>query len=112
MISTTRVSEYILSFAIEETDSGVQRRVVDSNQYGKIYLHPEDPRFGCDNNHTLYSFRRAMGHSKWGDRCAGVDYSRPRILKGHSGYNGEFWISIEPYKKVKKDVFINRILKG
>ena len=110
MISAAKVSDYILSFAIEATESGAQRRVVETPEYGKVYLHPEDPRFGCDNQSTLYSFRRPMGHTKSGDRSAGVDYDRPKILNGHSGYKGEIWITIDSYTKVKKKAFVERIL--
>lgn len=110
MIAASQVTDYIKSFKEEVVSTGVKRKVVRTLNYGKIYLHPSDPRFGCDEERVLYSFRRPMGYNSKGNRTAGVDYGKPKELKGHSDKKGVYWISIETYKKVKKESFINEIL--
>ena len=110
MIAASKVNEYIKSFKEETLGNGVKRKVVMTLNCGKIYLHPTDPRFGCDEERVLYSFRRPMGYNSMGTRTAGVDYGKPKELKGHSDKKGIYWISIETYKKVKKESFINEIL--
>lgn len=110
MIAASKVNEYIKSFSEEVVGDGLTRKVVKTLNLGKIYLHPTDPRFGCDEERVLYSFRRPMGYDGTGTRAAGVDYGKPKKLNGHIGKKGVLWISIETYKKVKKETFINEIL--
>ena len=110
MIAASKVNEHIKSFDEEVVANGKPRKVVRTLNYGKIYLHPTDPRFGCDEDRILYSFRRPMGYNSTGTRAAGVDYGKPKELKGHTDRKGVYWISIETYKKVKKESFINEIL--
>lgn len=110
MIAASKVNEHIKSFDEEIIANGKTRKIIKSLNYGKIYLHPTDPRFGCDEDRILYSFRRPMGYNSKGNRTAGVDYGKPKELKGHTDKKGTYWISIETYKKVKKDLFIDEIL--
>ncbi len=110
MIAASKVNDHIKSFNDEDIGNGTKRKVVKTLNHGKIYLHPTDPRFGCDEDRILYSFRRPMGYNSTGTRTAGVDYGKPKELKGHTDKKGVYWISIETYKKVRKESFIDEIL--
>ena len=83
MIDASLVYEYVLDFPEEILAEGVTRKYVNTLLYGRIFLHPSDPRFGCDSKRNLYSFRCPRGYSKSGTRVAAVHYGKPRPLNGH-----------------------------
>lgn len=108
MISLKELQQYVDTFSEELISDGVKRKYVTC--FGdKIYLHPDDPRFGARLDGTLFSFRRPMGARGTEARASGVDYARPRILKGHKEYRGRLMITITPTDKRQKANFVCEI---
>lgn len=110
MIDATNVHEYIADFPVVEVKPGVFRKVVKTLMYGVIYLHPDDPRFGCDEDRNFYSFRCPRGHTTKGNRVAAVNYGKPKLIKGTKDKKDVYWITIETHKKVRKEKFISEII--
>lgn len=110
MITLEEINDYISYFPEERICEGTIRKYV-SNGNTKIYLHPTEPRFGASLDGTLYSFRRPRGARGTPNRSAGVDYGRPRVLKGYSDKRGNTIVTITPYLKRKKCEFVNEIFR-
>ena len=108
MISLKELKECVEGLSEEVLSNNAKRKFVTC--FGdKIYLHPEDPRFGAKLDGTLYSFRRPMGARGTSLRASGVDYVRPRVLKGHKEYRGRLMITITPTDKRQKSYFVCEI---
>lgn len=110
MIPVSELAGYVKELPSEEVNDGVFRKYVDHNDL-RIYLHPDDPRFGATRNGVFYSFRRPMG-ARGSQRMAGVHFGKPRELKGHTNRHGTIVITITPYQKRKKSDIISEIFQG
>lgn len=108
MISLNELERYVEECSDELISEGVKRKYVTC-MGEKIYLHPGDPRFGAKLNGTLYSFRRPMGARGTKSRASGVDYARPRVLKGHTDARDLLMITITPTDKRQKAYFVCEI---
>lgn len=114
MIAAELIEEYVSDFPMENVPcegGGIRKYVLYFSE--KIYLYPSDPRFGAKIDGTLYTFRRAGGPSRGlhVKRKAFVDYSRPRMMKGHSDKKGNVRISITTHDKRNKAIFVAEIFR-
>ncbi len=105
MISAQEIDKYVDTLNEEVIPGGASRKFV-VHLDKKIYLHPEDPRFGASVDGVLYSFRRPKGARGTASRKSGVDYGRPRELKGHEDFKGRLMITITPQDKRFKTNFV------
>ena len=110
MISLSEIEHHISFFPEAVICEGASRKYVE-HEGVIIYLHPVDPRFGATLEGTLYSFRRPKGPRGTEAREAGVNYRKPRVLKGHRNYRGDVMITITPYDKRRKDNLVNEIFR-
>lgn len=110
MLSITELSSHVETLPEEAICDGAIRKYVVFNG-DKVYLHPQDPRFGATLAGELYSFRRPMGARGNLTRKPGVNFAKPRILNGHVDSRGVVMITIETHKKTSKGNFINEIYR-
>ena len=108
MIPAEALQEHIISLPSESICDGAIRKYVDTDAFGRIYLHPKDPRFGADLNGNLYSFKRPMGARGTLDRKAGVNYEKPKLTTGHR-VKGLWYVSTDARIKRNKMNFMNEI---
>ena len=108
MIPAEALQQHIIGLPSEPICDGAIRKYVDTDTFGRIYLHPKDPRFGADLNGNLYSFKRPMGARGTSDRKAGVNYEKPKLTRGHKVK--DLWkISTDARVKRNKMNFMNEI---
>ena len=105
MISAQEIDKFVETLDEEVISSGATRKFV-VHLDKKIYLHPQDPRFGASLDGVLYSFRRPKGARGTASRKSGVDYGRPRVLNGHEDFKGRLMITITTKDKRFKTHFV------
>ena len=110
MISVGELKSYVEDLPSEEVNEGVFRKFIE-HKNNRIYLHPNDPRFGSSKDGCFYSFRRPMG-PRGSQRQPGVDFGKPRELKGHINRHGTVVITITPYIKRRKSDMLSEIFQG
>jgi len=110
MITLEEIQDYISYFPEKIICEGCIRKYVIHEKV-TIYLHPQEPRFGAALDGTLYSFRRPRGAAGTPNRSAGVDYGRPRVLKGYCDHRGNIIVTISSYSKRKKCEMVNEVFR-
>ena len=119
MIPVSEAQSHVYHYPDNKICDGATRKYIDwtvGSDSVRIYLHPVEPWFGASLDGTLYSFRRPMGpqyKKSMGspDRQAGVNFGKPKVLKGHKTNRNQIKVSITPYLKRNKIDILNEIYR-